>query len=69
MYKACAKSRNGDFEGFDEIAVAPENGPYRHSYLCRCPQCGALWMGNGLQPQLMVELAPDEAKECFLNYE
>lgn len=57
----CAKSSGGDFEGLDELAV---NEP-RHTYLCRCSDCGALWMGHAYTPQVMIELTPEEAKVEF----
>jgi hypothetical protein len=58
---SCAKSAGGDFDGLEELAA---NEP-RHTYLCRCPRCGALWMGHGYTPQLMIELLAEEAAVEF----
>jgi hypothetical protein len=64
MCSVCEKAGNGDWVGLDELAA---NAP-RCTYLCSCPKCGALWMGHGCMPQLMLELTPAEAVEEFPNW-
>jgi hypothetical protein len=65
MCSDCEKAGSGDFNGLDELA---ENAP-RATYLCGCPRCGALWMGHGYTPQLMIELTSVEAAEEFPNWQ
>ena len=64
MCSICGKAASGDWHGLDELVA---NEP-RHTYLCGCPRCGALWMGHGFTPQLMLELAPAEAAEEFPDW-
>ncbi len=65
MCELCKKAGGGDCKGFDDLGVP---GP-PNSYLCSCPSCGALWMGNGYMPQIMYELTPAEADELFPNWQ
>ncbi len=64
MCAACEKTRNGDFEGLDEI-IANEK---QHTYLCRCTRCGALWMGHAFTPQLFIEVNTKEAEDAFPGF-
>lgn len=65
MCSICEKSAGGDFDGLDELAA---NVP-RSTYLCRCPHCGALWMGHAYTPQLMIELTGAVASAEFPGWD
>jgi hypothetical protein len=64
MCATCAKAESGDWEGLHELAA----NSLRHTYLCGCPLCGALWMGHAYTPQLMLELTPEEAAAEFPHW-
>ena len=65
MCPACSKSSDGDFAGLDELAVDEP----RNTCHCGCPRCGALWMGHGHTPQIMLELTLAEAAAEFPSWQ
>jgi hypothetical protein len=63
MCAICEKIVNGEREFLIDLELhAPK---YPNSYLTRCPNCHAYWMGHGFGPQIMIELSADEAAEIF----